>query len=156
MLRGNQVDGILISSRSENAQLFADLDLPVVSVERTISQVPSVSCDNHTGGVLAAQTLYRAGCRKALLVSNQIKSYLPAELRRVGFQEECLRLGMAFDKYELMPDDLRGSEGFQAVLQQHPDARRILCHRRYAGSAPVPGAAGQRPALPAGLQAHRL
>ena len=121
MLRGNKVDGILITSRSESAHLYAELDMPVVSIERTIPQVPSVSCDNYAGGVLAAQALKKAGCRKALLISNKVKSFLPAELRCVGFQEECQRLNLPCAYYALSPDDLRASGGCQPMLQQHQD-----------------------------------
>lgn len=121
MLRGNQVDGILITSRSESAQLYAELDMPMVSIERTIPQVPTISCDNYTGGVMAAQTLKNAGCKKVLLVSNKVKPFLPAKLRRVGFLEECQRLELPCDFFELSSDDLSASEGFQQLLQQHQD-----------------------------------
>ncbi len=121
MLRGNKVDGILITSRSESAASYADLALPLVSIERTIPQVPSISCDNYAGGVLAAQTLHKAGCRRVLLVSNKIKPFLPASLRVTGFCDECDRLGLAYESYLLSSDDLQASEGFKSMLQQYPD-----------------------------------
>lgn len=121
MLRGNKVDGILITSRAESASMYAELSLPVVSIERTIPQIPSISCDNYAGGVLAAQALHRSGCRKALMVGNAVKPFLPAKLRHDGFREECARLGMSCDFFLLSSDDIRAAGGFQQVLQQYPD-----------------------------------
>ena len=121
MLRGNKVDGILITSRAESASMYAELSMPVVSIERTIPQVPSISCDNYAGGVIAAQTLQKAGCRKVLVVGNAVKPFLPAKLRHDGFREECERLGLPCEFFLLSPDDLNASEGFQQMLQQHPD-----------------------------------
>ncbi len=121
MLRGNKVDGILITSRAESAAMYAELSMPVVSIERTIPQVPSISCDNYAGGVLAAQALQRAGCSRVLAVGNVVKSFLPGSLRHDGFREECRRLGLSFDFFLLDPDDLTASKGFQQLMQLYPN-----------------------------------
>lgn len=121
MLRGNKVDGILVSSRWENGGVYEGSNLPVVSIERTIPRVPSVSCDNYNGGEMAARRLYDAGCRKLLMVGNRVQSFLPAAQRYDGFRDECQRLGVSCDLYEAQTDDLFVRAGFQNVLEQYPD-----------------------------------
>ena len=80
-LRSNNVAGVLVCSRQESSPLEM-VDIPKVSIERTIEGVPSVSCDNYQGGVLAAQELLASGCKAPLLFGNRIISmYLPAYLR---------------------------------------------------------------------------
>lgn len=46
MLRANNVAGVLVCSRLEDATDYLKADFPLVSIERTIADIPSVSCDN--------------------------------------------------------------------------------------------------------------
>lgn len=123
MLRGNQVDGVLVCSRSETGELYADLDLPVVSIERTIPMVPSISCDNYTGGVLAARVLKNAGCSRVARIGRSAPkatmpaATMPAALRFDGFCDECKRLGVEFQTFEEDED----SDEFFTELAKLPE-----------------------------------
>ena len=123
MLRANNVAGVLVCSRLDDATDYLKADFPLVSIERTISDIPSVSCDNYKGGTLAAQELAESGCRHVLLLGNRVKKYMPAYLRYKGFEEECLRLRLALRKYHLGEEDLF-AEGLQdnlaAVFDEDP------------------------------------
>ena len=91
MLCANNVAGVLVCSRITDESLYMQTDVPIVTIERMIEDVPSVSCDNYKGGVLAAQELLLAsGCKSPLLFGNRIISdQLPASLRYKGFQDAC-------------------------------------------------------------------
>jgi LacI family sucrose operon transcriptional repressor len=91
MLQSNKVDGILVCSRVGDASAYANYALPVVSIDREIPGVPSVTSDNYKGGILAAQTLLEAGCRHLLLYGYILPDYMPANLRYQGFRDECKR-----------------------------------------------------------------
>ena len=125
MLRANKVDGILVCSRIPDASIYAGYDLPVVSIERTIDDVPSISCDNYRGGVLAAQALMRSGARRCALIGNQAEDYLPASLRYRGFRDECAALGVEPPvEYMIAADDLVGDSfkrGMSGFIEAHPE-----------------------------------
>lgn len=98
MLQSNKVDGILVCSRVGDASAYADYDLPVVSIDREIPGVPSVTSDNYKGGILAAQTLLDAGCRHLLLYGFMLPEYMPANLRYQGFRDECIRRNVKWNE----------------------------------------------------------
>lgn len=120
MLRSNKVDGILIASRSEHAEPYADLELPVVSIERSIDRIPSISCDNHLGGVLAAQALKNAGCTKVLMIADSPRLDHPAVQRPQGFLEECERLALPCQVHKI-PEGFHSTVDFAEIPTQYPD-----------------------------------
>lgn len=121
MLRANNVAGALVCSRVEDAAAYMDADIPLVSIERTIDDVPSVSCDNYKGGVLAAQELALSGCKHPLLFGNRVEEgkQLPAYLRYQGFRDSCKKSGVSCGEYYIDAEDLFGAD-----LEQ--DVRRAL------------------------------
>ncbi len=129
MLRANKVDGILLCSRIEDASIYADYELPMVSIERTIDHVPSVSCDNYRGGILAAQTLISGGSKHPVLFGNRVAKYMPARLRYKGFRDECQRVGVEFHEYLIDEEDLFASnfrKNIDDLLRDHPDIDAIF------------------------------
>lgn len=106
MLRANNVAGVMVCSRIEAAGSYFKNDFPIVSIERTIADIPSVSCDNYKGGALVAREMAESGCRHVLLFGNQVSEYLPSYLRYKGFLEECARLGLDARAYYIGAEDL--------------------------------------------------
>ena len=54
MLRGNQVNGIIMASHTLEVDEYINLNLPLVTFDRQISEnIPFVSSDNYLGGTLA-------------------------------------------------------------------------------------------------------
>ena len=65
MLLGNKVAGIILASHTQNLEEFADVDAPVITIDRTVSpRIPSASADNYYGGYIAAEHLIARGCRR--------------------------------------------------------------------------------------------
>lgn len=128
-LRSNNVAGVLVCSRQESAPLEM-VDIPKVSIERTIEGVPSVSCDNYQGGVLAAQELLASGCKAPLLFGNRtISMYLPAYLRYQGFLETCQKAGVACGEYYIDAEDLFGKDlenDLQRAKERFPETDGIF------------------------------
>ena len=129
MLRANNVAGVLVCSRIEDASAYFHNDFPIVSIERTIDDIPSVSCDNYKGGLLAAQELAVSGCRHPLLFGNRVFDYMPASLRYQGFCDECARQGMELEKYYIDAEDLfaRDMRSYvERVFAVHPQTDGIF------------------------------
>lgn len=125
MLRANKVDGILLCSRIDDASIYSEYELPMVSIERTIENLPSVSCDNYQGGVLAAQILINGGCNHPLVFGNKTGEYFPARFRYQGFRDECQRCGVEYREYLLDEDDLF-AESFARNMNVIIDENRTL------------------------------
>lgn len=130
VLRANNVAGALVCSRIPDASLYTDVDVPMVSIERTIEDVPSVSCDNYKGGVLAAQELLLSGCKAPMLFGNRIVSKdLPAELRYQGFRDACVKAGKPCSEYYIDAEDLFGKDlesDVRRAIKQFPKTDGIF------------------------------
>ena len=130
-LRVNNVAGVIVCSRCDDSSFYLSLPMPLVSVERTMEGVPSVSCDNKRGGALAAQELLRSGCHHVLLVGNRYDNalHLPAHLRYTGFMDECKRINLEYQELYLEREDLFGSmlpEKLTGYLKKRPDIDGIF------------------------------
>jgi len=91
MLHANKVDGILLCSRVGDASIYTKYDLPIVSIDRDIEKVPSVTSDNYHGGILAAQVLINARCKAPLIFGGEVPEYMEMDLRFKGFRDECAK-----------------------------------------------------------------
>ena len=130
MLCANNVAGVLVCSRIMDESLYTQTDVPIVTIERMIEDVPSVSCDNYKGGVLAAQELLVSGCKSPLLFGNRIVSdHLPASLRYKGFQDACAKAGLPCSEYYIDAEDLFGKNlgaDVRKALEQFPKTDGIF------------------------------
>jgi DNA-binding LacI/PurR family transcriptional regulator len=97
LLKANKVDGILLCSRLGDASLYTQNEFPIISIDREIPGVPSVNADNYSGGMLAAGALFRAGCRRPLILTTEVPEYMAMYQRQRGFLGTCDRLGMQAD-----------------------------------------------------------
>ncbi len=156
MLQANKVAGILLCSRLGDAGIYAGYELPIISIDREITGIPSVTADNQSGGVQAAQALIKAGCRHPLLFGIDVPAYMMMSLRYQGFREACAR--HALDCAELMVtmDEMKETDETDAdgmlladklvkYLHKHPHidgvfitsdmlAARLICSDQMAGS----------------------
>ena len=86
MLAANQVDGIISGSHNLGIQDYDCVVAPIIAFDRNLSpSIPIVSSDNFAGGILAAQTLQKAGCHNPLMITGNDDSNSPTGLRQVGF-----------------------------------------------------------------------
>lgn len=125
MLEGNKVDGIILCSRLGDASIYAGKTMPMVSIDRNIEGISTVTSDNYYGGTLAARELYTAGCKRPILFGNKVPEYMTMYFRNVGFFEECKKLGMnprylcasdaSLDEGTIVQSFLKGMDQYQDV-----------------------------------------
>ena len=105
MLEANQVDGIISGSHNLGIEDYNRVTAPIIAFDRNLSpDIPVVSSDNYGGGVLAAQTLVKAGAQniimtkpdgiftsddlKAILimkVAQELNIQIPEDLKIIGY-----------------------------------------------------------------------
>ena len=126
MLKANQVDGIIISLRSRELDALLDDNLPVVSFERIkVGRLPTVLCDNHMGGRMAAEELLASGSKRPVMIAAVHDKLLPAYDRFVGFCSVMREHGLEERIFETKENDsLHGdySKLARQVLDTFPDA----------------------------------
>jgi len=120
ILQSNKVDGILVYSRKGDASSFSNYNFPVVSIEREIEKVPSVTSDNYQGGFLAAQELIAAGSKVPAVFGAEVPDYFPGTKRIQGFREEYEKIGLEVKKC-LIDKDKIGNKGLEDVFYDYMD-----------------------------------
>ena len=86
MLEANQVDGIISGSHNLGIEDYNRVTAPIIAFDRNLSpDIPVVSSDNYGGGVLAAQTLVKAGAQNIIMITGNDNSNSPTGLRHAGF-----------------------------------------------------------------------
>lgn len=125
MLKSNKVAGIVLCTRTGELADILDDSLPVVTLERSISdKIPAIMCDNYQGGVLAARCLLDRGRKGIAVFPGQPKVQLPGELRVTGFLDTCRQAGVepivvTTDESQFAARDYRGT--IRAALRAHPE-----------------------------------
>ncbi len=93
----NRVTGLILFSGTVDMDVFSNLDIPVITLERGVdSGTASVDCDNIQGGMEAAEKLISCGCRHLLHIGNLENVPMPADLRTEGFRKVCEKYGVPF------------------------------------------------------------
>ncbi|SFL73950.1 transcriptional regulator, LacI family [Gracilibacillus orientalis] len=88
MLQRNQVDGIIAGAHNRGVKEYDIPTLPVVGVDRYLSEnIPVVSSDNYDGGRQATQLLINKGCRNIIHINGPIYLETPANLRRKAYED---------------------------------------------------------------------
>lgn len=107
----NHADGI-ITSTGNCSEIYNQLNLPVVSVDRELQAGNGhVTSDNLAGGRLALRHLQICGCKKVAFVGDVAESGSQAR-RRIGFEQEALQHRIQADVF------LIGQESGQTDLAQ--------------------------------------
>ena len=104
MVQQNKVDGII--ALTYHPDLIVDDDLPFVSINRFYSAaIPCVASDNYGGGVLAADTLSRLGCRNLLFVRHGAAVAGEPDKRGAGFETGCRQNGLPCTSFQVNDED---------------------------------------------------
>lgn len=85
MMRGNRVDGIIMSSHTLETEQYLNVQSPIVTFDRQIGDIPFISSDNYMGGKLATELLIRKGCRKIAHICGNLQLNLLANERSKAF-----------------------------------------------------------------------
>lgn len=134
MLQKNQVDAIIMGSAVLDVQHYLNLNLPIISFDRTIADdIPIVASDNFMGGKLAAKLLLDKGCQNPAYLYRGIDGphhqALLASERAKGFEEEFLAIGTKPVHLQLEVNKGEDSEPDNEIirfLQQHPEVDGIF------------------------------
>lgn len=116
LLRANKVDGILVCSHLGDTSIYEDADLPIVSMDREIPGITSVTADNYAGGRLAASALLESGCRRPMLLSGAIPAYMAAYDRLRGFLDACQEAGV--ECRQILVKDFRENADLRQCMAQ--------------------------------------
>ena len=88
MLEANQVDGIISGSHNLGIEDYNRVTAPIIAFDRNLSpDIPVVSSDNYGGGVLAAQTLVKAGAQNIIMITGNDNSNSPTGLRHASSKD---------------------------------------------------------------------
>lgn len=118
MLKSNKVSGIVLSSRTENVEKILPENLPVLTFERVISnRISSVSCDNYSGGEMAARHLLEVGCKNLLHFSGVQNIKMAADARRDSFEEVCKENQVPYNVYNTEEIQFQ-TLNYEAYLEQ--------------------------------------
>lgn len=128
LLRRNRVDGVLVCSHAGNVTAYQNLPLPIVSIDRIIEGIPSVSSDNEAGGALAARALIEAGCRHPIMLSGQVPDYMEMSRRCAGFTAGCRRAAVKSTVFSLGEEAVRQGNfsDLARYLQEHSEIDGIF------------------------------
>ena len=131
MLQANQVDGIILCLHTREIDRRLDKSLPVVSFERyRLHALPTVSCDNRQGGMLAARELLECGCRHPVMVGTWNDPWMPAYERYAAFCSVMKDAGIAYATVDASEDPrLHGNyrQLAERVFEKHPETDGIFC-----------------------------
>ncbi len=136
---GNRAAGVILFSGSLSEETFVKMNVPVITMERTLgSATASVECDNWMGGELAAERLIAAGCRHLLVIGSTSSNIeLPADNRVMGFRKVCEKNDIAFA--EIDPglqeyESLSYSELLENALKEHPETDGLFASSDVIGA----------------------
>lgn len=86
MLKRHKVDGIIMGSHTLEVDDYMNLNLPIVTFDRSIADnIPFISSDNFEGGKLATNLLINKGCKKIAHICGNLNLNLLANKRFEAF-----------------------------------------------------------------------
>lgn len=84
-----KIEGMIILSHTIPSKELAELDIPIVAIEREDEYVSSVNTDNYMGGYQATALLARRGCDVLIHINSPSTPQMPAHSRILGFRDFC-------------------------------------------------------------------
>lgn len=125
MCTSNRVCGLILCSGTISTKDFESLDIPVITVERSIETgTASIECDNYEGGRMAARYLIEQGCRDILYIDSPGPVDMPGDKRYQGFVNVCREQGVNFVGVETDYNDFH-------ELSYYADIERALREHTY-------------------------
>lgn len=93
-LMAYQIEGLIVLSHTLPSRELAQLQIPVVTIEREDQFVSSVNTDNELGGRLAAAHLAALSCDVLIHINSCTSEGTPAYGRIRGFSQYCQEHGL--------------------------------------------------------------
>jgi LacI family transcriptional regulator len=120
------MDGLLLLAGHNDQPAFRDglanLEIPCVTVDRDLPNVPSVRSDHRGGGLEATRHLIGLGHRRIALLTGRI-NLLPSAERLAGYEQAHIEACIPIDRALLRPQNQATSFAFSDVyeLLKRPD-----------------------------------
>lgn len=139
MLKRSQVDGIIMGSHSLETSEYVGTKLPIVTIDRILSdKIPYISSDNYAGGLLATRLLIDKGCKRIAHVSGPLSLNTPANKRYEAFS--CITKESGIETV-LLEVKLDGFEGYKSKLEKlfkdYPDIDGIFASSDIIGATAI-------------------
>ncbi|AWP28588.1 LacI family DNA-binding transcriptional regulator [Paenibacillus glucanolyticus] len=131
----NNVVGVISSTNDPEADMYTGLNIPVVFLDRTSNDRPSVFADGREGGRIAAQEMMLRGS-KEITVMQGPADVRPALERFEGAVEVLEDRGAAYQVLKTTSFSLTDAEGFAYELfRQYPDTDGVIASNDIVASA---------------------
>lgn len=130
MLQENKVDGIIIGSHSLDIDVYNNINLPIVALDKYLTKtIPVVSANHIQGGELVANHLLQYDCQKVLQVIGYSKVKTPSNERHYTFEKimqdhnvECINYELEWNQFNFK-DYIKVSN---EILDVYPDIDGIF------------------------------
>lgn len=133
MIKNNRVDAAIFLTNND-IEGYITKGMPLITFDRILKDIPFVTSDNYSGGVMAANYLIEQGCKTTMFIGDDAQSdytevITEVSKRRIGFTDQLVKQGLEepilieypLGDYIEIPDSV-----FDRVLE-HPDVEGILC-----------------------------
>jgi LacI family transcriptional regulator len=131
----NNVVGIISATNHVDYQIYNELKLPLVLLDRTSEQYPAVYADGREGGRLAARTLIEKGAERITLVKGP-SHVKPAQDRYNGALEELSRTDADFSVLSTTSYSFEEAKGWaEELFQRFPDTDGVIASNDIVGIA---------------------
>ncbi|MCL1996994.1 MAG: LacI family transcriptional regulator [Defluviitaleaceae bacterium] len=130
MLLANQVDGIIVGSRTKPSNVYQKANLAVVAIDRIISaKVPIVRSDNYAGACLATQYLIDQKFKRIALFTGSSKEEIEkGDLRVEGYIDTTKKhnLPQTICHIDFEQEDMYQKQRVLQFLTQNPKTDAIF------------------------------
>ena len=84
-----KIEGLIVLSHTLSSRELADLQIPIVTIEREDQYVSSINTDNYMGAIQATSLLARHNCDILIHINTPTAENIPAYGRIKGFMDFC-------------------------------------------------------------------
>ncbi|WP_223069100.1 LacI family DNA-binding transcriptional regulator [Paenibacillus caui] len=131
----NNVVGVIASTNHPNSDMYAKLKLPVVFLDRTSSDSPSVYADGRKGGRLAAEEIIARGSRRVTIMQGPVH-IRPAQDRFQGAVEVLKQSGIEFNVIQTSSFSFKEAEMWaKELFNKHLDTDGVLASNDIVATA---------------------
>lgn len=129
-LKRRMMDGIVMGAHSLDLRVYADVERPIVALDRILDdRIPVVRADHRMGGVLAAERFLRRGCGKVVQLMGARNVTTPAHEHHFSFAKELRARHVRVETMELGWNQF-GPEYYQVaareLFERYPDADGVF------------------------------
>lgn len=131
----NNVVGVISSTNDPDAEIYTKLKIPVVFLDRTSNDRPSVYADGREGGGIAAREIVQRGSKRIIVLQGPTH-VRPAIDRFEGAIEVLDKQGVSYSVLETTSFSLTDAEDWaQELFRKYPDTDGIIASNDMVASA---------------------